>query len=180
MLKKAITYLNFDDEEVTEYFYFNLTMAELVEMEAEHNGGFEDHLRQITADEDGKQIINTVKMLLRKAIGLRSDDNKRFLKNDAIAEDFFATAAYSAMFVELCTSAEKLVEFAKGCFPKEFSAKVDEVLAKAEAGVESPKTYTTAELVAMPHDEFARVAGTDPSKMTKDHLIIAMQRRNAA
>ena len=39
MLKKTITYTDFDDNERTEDFYFHLSKAEIAEMELSENGG---------------------------------------------------------------------------------------------------------------------------------------------
>ena len=40
MLKKTITYIDYDDNERTEDFYFNLSKAELLEMEWSVEGNF--------------------------------------------------------------------------------------------------------------------------------------------
>ncbi len=80
MLKRTITYTNFNDEEVSEDFFFHLSKAELVELEMSHKGGLSEMLERIIADEDGKTIIEEFKNVIMKSYGKKSPDGKRFIK----------------------------------------------------------------------------------------------------
>ena len=68
MLKKSITYKNFDDETVTEEFYFNMTKAELVELELSEQDGLADTLQAIIDAKDGAKIIEYFKKIILMAL----------------------------------------------------------------------------------------------------------------
>lgn len=117
MLKKTITYEDYNGNSRTEDFYFNLTQAEVTEMELSVEGGLVEMIRRIVAAQDGKQIIATFKDLILRAYGEKSPDGKRFVKNDALRESFAQTEAYSQLFMELATNAEAASAFVNGIIP---------------------------------------------------------------
>lgn len=118
MLKKTITYTDFDENERTEDFYFNLTNAELTEMELSLNGGLSQLLEKILKENDQKQIIEYFKKIVLMAYGEKSLDGRKFVKNDQIREEFASTAAYSEIFMELATDADAAAAFVNGVMPK--------------------------------------------------------------
>lgn len=163
MLKKSITYRNFNDEEVTEDFYFNISKAELVEMEMSVTGGLKEHLEKIVAAEDGKQIIAEMKGIILKAYGKKSEDGKSFIKNQQLRDEFESSEAYSEFFMEIVTDATKAAEFINGIVPKDLQDQVAQERAKIEAAVETteppnltptPKRLTEAEVREMDAEEF--------------------------
>lgn len=117
MLKKTITYTDFDGNERTEDFYFNLTKAEAMEMEMSTDGGFHKLLTKIVAEKDTKRIIEHFKDLILRAYGVKSPDGKRFIKNEEIRDSFAQTEAYSVLFMELATNAEASAAFVNGILP---------------------------------------------------------------
>lgn len=168
MLKKTITYPDLDGNPITEDFYFNLSKAELAEMELRHQGGFGEYLQRIIDSSDGDAIITTFKDIIKKAIGRRSEDGRRFIKNDEIAEDFLQTEAYSQLFMDLVTNAEAAAQFVRGIVPTDmqdlpFSDKpVENVEAKPLEPVKDLPAYqkenrdpTPKELQAMSQEEMA-------------------------
>lgn len=118
MLKKEIKYTNYNDIEVTETFYFNLTKAEVMEMEMTTDGGYHDHLMRIVAANDPKELVKEFKDLVLKAYGEKSADGKHFVKNDSVREAFSQTEAYSDIFIELSQNAEAAAVFVNGIMPK--------------------------------------------------------------
>lgn len=118
MLRKTITYTDYNGEERTEDFYFNLSKAELVELELSTPGGFAEYLTQIAESNDGKAIIENFKKIIKMAYGVRSEDGKRFIKSDELFEEFAQTEAYSELFVELATDAASSADFINGIAPK--------------------------------------------------------------
>ena len=84
MLKKTMTYKDFDDVERTEDFYFNLTKAELTELELSQDGGLVKVIEKIIAEQDSKKIVEMFKDLILKAVGEKSLDGKKFIKNPII------------------------------------------------------------------------------------------------
>lgn len=119
MLKKAITYKDYNNVERTDIFYFNLTKAELIEFELKQEGGMGAYLTRIAESNDNKEIIETFKEIILLAIGEKSEDGRYFRKNDTIRENFAASEAYSELFIELATDAKKAAEFITGVVPAE-------------------------------------------------------------
>ena len=118
MLKKTITYNDYNGVERTEDFYFNLSKAELMEMEMSISGGLTEMIEKIVATKDAPAIMKIFKELVLKAYGEKSADGKRFeKKNGALAEAFAETEAYSQIFMELATDADKAAEFVNGIMP---------------------------------------------------------------
>lgn len=121
MLKRDITYKDFNDQEVTETFYFNLTRTEIVELEFSYQGGLEATLKKIIETEDVKAIIQEFKKIVLMAYGVKSEDGKRFIKSEEIRQAFSQTAAYDALFMELATSDDAAAAFVKGIIPSDMS-----------------------------------------------------------
>lgn len=118
MLKKTITYTDLNGEEQVEDFYFNLTKAELVQMEMSGPGNsLGRSLEDIGREKDGKKIIETFDYILKKAYGVRSPDGKRFLKNDEAFEAFKSSEPYSILFMELITVPGAASDFINGLMP---------------------------------------------------------------
>ncbi len=117
MLKKTIIYTDYDGNKRTEDFYFNLSKAEVAEMEMSAEGGLTKTLEKIVAEQDGKRIIEMFKDLILKAYGEKSLDGKRFIKSKELSEAFSQTEAYSELFMELATNAEASAAFVNGIIP---------------------------------------------------------------
>jgi hypothetical protein len=117
MLKKTITYTDFNGTERTEDFYFNLTKAEVTEMELSTEGGLKQQLEKIIATKDSKKIVEIFKNLILKSYGEKSPDGRRFIKNQELRDNFEQTEAYSDMFIELATNAVLAAEFVNGVVP---------------------------------------------------------------
>lgn len=118
MLVKNIKYVDFDGNERSEDFYFNLTKAEVTEMEMSTEGGLAKMLEKIVAEQDSRRIIEIFKDLILKSYGEKSPDGKRFTKNKEIRDSFSNTEAYSELFMSLATDAEKASAFINGILPK--------------------------------------------------------------
>lgn len=117
MLKKSLKYTDFDGNERTEDFYFNLTKAEVTEMEMSTEGGLTRMLEKIVAEKDSKRIIEAFKDLILRSYGEKSPDGKRFVKNQELRDAFSQTEAYSDLFMELATNAEAAAAFVAGIIP---------------------------------------------------------------
>ena len=117
MLKKTVTYVDYNGVERTEDFYFNLTKAEVAEMELSVQGGFSKMLEEIVASKDNVQIVNLFKQMVLKSYGEKSPDGRRFVKSDEIAQAFAQTEAYSEIFMELALDEKKAADFVNGILP---------------------------------------------------------------
>lgn len=123
MLTKKIKYTDYNGTEREETFCFNLTKAELMEMEMSTSGGLAEMIQNIVQTQDAPAIIKVFKDLVLKAYGEKSPDGKRFMKvNDTgvpLSIGFSQTEAYSQLFMELATDADKAAEFINGIVPKD-------------------------------------------------------------
>lgn len=119
MLKKTFTYTDYNGVERTEDHYFNLSKAEVMEMEMGTTGGLAEMIKKIVAAKDAPSIIKIFKDLILKAYGVKSDDGKRFIKSEEISAAFSQTEAYSQLFMELATDADKGAEFVNGIMPSD-------------------------------------------------------------
>lgn len=133
MLTKTITYTDYDGNERTEKFYFNLTQAELVEMEVSATGGFTRYIEKILESKDGGKIMEVFKELLFKAYGEKSPDGRRFIKSKELSVEFSQTEAYNKLFMELCTDDKAAAAFVNGIIPTEAKTAVNKQPALASA-----------------------------------------------
>lgn len=122
MLKKTIKYEDYNGVEREEDFYFNLTKAELMEMEMSTTGGLAEMIENIVKAQDAPAIIKIFKDLILKAYGEKSPDGKQFIKvNDAgipLSIGFSQTEAYSKLFMELATNADEAAKFVNAIIPQ--------------------------------------------------------------
>lgn len=128
MLKKTITFIDFNGNERTEDFYFNLSKAEIMEMELSTAGGLAETIQKVVATQDAPSIIKIFKDLILKAYGEKSPDGRRFMKEDEygrkLYKNFEQTEAYSQLFTELATNAESAAAFVNGIVPADMGKKV--------------------------------------------------------
>ena len=124
MLKKIITYTDYNGVERTEPFYFNLSKAELMEMELGVTGGMTEMLDKIIAAKDAPSLMKTFKEMIMKAYGVKSDDGKRIIKSEELSVAFTQTEAYSVLFMELITDDKAAADFVNGIIPNEIQAEV--------------------------------------------------------
>ena len=124
MHKETITYEDYNGNERTEDFYFNLSKAEIMEMEMSTTGGMEQMINKIIAAQDTPAIIKVFKDLILKSYGEKSADGKRFIKNKELADEFTQTEAYSNLFMELSTDANAAAAFVNAIIPVDVSKQV--------------------------------------------------------
>lgn len=121
MIKKTITYTDYNGNERTEDFYFHMNQAELMEMELSETGGLAEMIQRIIAAQDHPAIVKLFKEIILKAYGEKSPDGKRFIKKDSngvsLADAFAQTEAYSILFMELATDSKAATDFIKGVVP---------------------------------------------------------------
>lgn len=122
MLKETIKYTDFNGVEREEDFYFNLTKAEITEMEMSVDGGLVERINKIVQAKDAKEIVKIFKTIVLDAYGEKSADGRRFIKTPELREAFSQTMAYSNLFMELATNDVKAAAFIKGIMPKEATA----------------------------------------------------------
>lgn len=135
MVKKTITYKDFDGNERTEDFYFNLTEAEVAKMEIGTPGGITKMIERLVQEQNGKDILGTFENLIESSYGRKSPDGKYFDKNPKWLAEFKMTQAYSNLFIELISHPDVAAEFFNAVLPK-----VEGVAASAVAAAAADAT----------------------------------------
>lgn len=208
MLKKTITYDNYDGDTVSEDFYFNFTKLEIMEML--ELDGLQETIERLTKTENAKEAYGLFKKLILDAYGEKSADGRRFVKSPEIKASFEQSPALSEMIIEFLQNPSLGGQFIEGTLPARLVAEAKAAQAKnptdaditamvEEAALrqENPETsvlptvtpvleepprkfdeYSEAELLDMPQEEFQRIVPSNPKSMTKAQLMIAFQRRN--
>lgn len=146
MLKRSITYKNHDDQEVTETFAFNLTKAEVVELEMSVPGGFSAWGQRLEGSRDGKEIIAFLKSLFRASYGEITPANK-FIKTSDTFDSFVTTEAYSELFMKIATNPEEFAAFVNGVMPKDLVEEAKRIEAQGNAGVPGPSPKTVVRVL---------------------------------
>lgn len=124
MFKKTVTYTDYNGVERKEDFFFNLSKAELMEMEMGTTGGYAEMIQKIVDAKDAPSIIRIFKELVLKSYGVKSDDGKRFIKSQELSDAFSQTEAYSQIFMELATDDKAAAEFVNNVVPAELAKQV--------------------------------------------------------
>lgn len=125
MLKKRITYTDYNGNKREEDFYFNLTKAEIMEMEMSTSGGLTEMIQRIIETQDAPSIIKVFKDIIMKAYGEKSPDGKRFVKSQELSEAFSQTEAYSELFMELASDSDAASKFVNGIIPADMAQAVE-------------------------------------------------------
>ena len=111
MYKKVIEYEDFNGQQRKDTFYFNLSKAELMEMELSTQAGVEEMIRMLIATKDNAKIVETYKGLILKSYGIKSEDGTRFIKTQELRDAFEQSNAYSEFFIELLSDTDEQVRF---------------------------------------------------------------------
>lgn len=118
MIKKEITFENFDGEMVTENHYFHLSRVELVGLDSTEDGGLLTDIENLLKVKSDEEIFNLFEKIILDAYGVRSEDGNRFIKNEELRQDFKHSIAYDELFVELVSDTDNMIAFVKGIVPK--------------------------------------------------------------
>lgn len=126
MYKETITYIDYNGNERTEDFYFNLTEAELTDMNYSVRGGFQAMIKRIVDTQDVPSIAKIFKEMIFKSYGQKSDDGRRFIKSNELSEEFSQTEAYSKLYMKLATDSKAASAFVNGIIPADLSKRMTE------------------------------------------------------
>lgn len=118
MLKKTITFTDYDGNERTEDYYFNLSKTESLELDFEYPGGLGVYMDYILKAQRHGEIFKLFKSIVMKAYGEKSLDGRRFIKNPEVTAAFVETEAFDKLLMDLMEHPETANEFMKGILPK--------------------------------------------------------------
>lgn len=129
MIKIPITYVGFDNKEITKDFWFNLTKAEIAELQCEFPGYFEGYIERLKHDADVADVVAVFKALILKSYGKRTKENK-FVKSKEYSEEFAASDAYSELFIKFLDDendfVSKFLEGALNATPAEVQKAIED------------------------------------------------------
>lgn len=135
MLKKTIKFTDFNGIEREEDFYFNLTEAELTEMELSTTGGLAENIQRIIIAKDIPSMAKIIKDLIMRSYGEKSPDGRGFFKSQERVENFLATDAFSILYMELISNADSTAAFINGIIPAKLAEKVAEAQANGTLAI---------------------------------------------
>jgi hypothetical protein len=127
MVKKTIKYKDFNGQEREETFFFHLSKANLIAMEAKHRGGLRTYLERIQAEQDTEKIWQYLSDIVLMAYGKRSDDGSRHIKNPQIREEFESSEAFSELLMGLLSDPAGAAEFINGLIPHDLRAQLGQM-----------------------------------------------------
>lgn len=126
MLKKTITYTDYDGMERTEDFWFNLSKTELTKLDAELPGGVLGVLRKIIDKKDRKALVDFIETLILRSYGEKTLDGKRFVKTPDMAEEFMQTPAYDELFMSILSDTDSQTSFINGVIPQSMAKDIEQ------------------------------------------------------
>ena len=124
MFKYECKYTDYNGQDRTEQLYFNLSKAELMEMELSTQAGVEEMIRMMIATNDNAKIVQTFKDLILKSYGIKSEDGRRFIKSDELSTEFTQTIAYDEFLMDLFSDDRKTTDFINGIIPADIADKM--------------------------------------------------------
>ena len=126
MIKKTIKFTDYDGNERTKDYWFNLNRRELTEMEMRQKNGMEAMLKKMVEEEDRDRLIDFFKELIEMSIGEKSEYGQYFFKDPDIVRKFKASEAYTELWLELINNTEAAVAFVNGIIPQDIAEKAAE------------------------------------------------------
>ena len=137
MLKKTVTYTDYNGVERTEAFYFHYNEAEILDMEMSTEGGFAERIQKIIDAKDQVSLMQVIKKFVIDAYGVKSEDGKRFIKNDAVRTEFLESPAYSQIWMELVMDDEIAADFINNVIPSGMKEKLEGLIKAREAKIKA-------------------------------------------
>ena len=126
MLKKTITYTDYDGMERTEDFWFNLSKTELTKLDAELPEGVLGVLRKIIDKQDRKALVDFIETLILRSYGEKTLDGKRFVKTPEMAGEFMQTPAYDELFMSILSDTDSQTSFINGVIPQSMAKEIEQ------------------------------------------------------
>lgn len=167
-VKRTITFNDIDGHEVTEEWYFDLGVTDVMDMDIvhEHPDDVAEYVMSIMKNRKTKELLQLWRELLMRAVGKRVGN--RLVKGDDIMVEFRHGGAFEKLFAELIEDPKAGADFFNAIFPANIQAKIEE---------ETSKQFSDDELMAMSDEDFVKVAGTNIMEMSPRLTQIAVNRK---
>lgn len=142
MVKKTLTYNDFEGNEVTKDFYFNISKMEFRELDRKIPGGLQNLVDQIRTERDEDRMLDLMTTLILASYGEKAEDG-RFVKEDPqgrrLSSFFKISEAWDVLFMNLLQNEQELNEFLTGIVPKDVAETAKEQFEKEKANL-TPST----------------------------------------
>ena len=130
MIKKTVTYKDLNGKERTETFHFHYFESEIMDMEMSEEGGLAERIQRIIDANDRPSLLKVIKKFVIDAYGVKSEDGRRFIKNQEVKDAFVQCPAYSKIYMELLTDDELAAAFVNGVIPEDMKETFANIAAK--------------------------------------------------
>lgn len=142
MIRKTLTYLDYEGQEHTKDFYFSLNQTEFALMNNRLPGGFDAYLKRIQEDHNEEKLLELLIMFIEEGYGIRESDDD-FVKEDEqgrkLGKRFKCTEACDNLITELFEKENNIGAFLTGMLPQSIQGKVnasiDDAMKKAKANI---------------------------------------------
>lgn len=136
MLAKEIAFTDYDGQERKGTYYFNLNRAEVIMwMTTTGEYTLDKLLLRLSEERNGKRIMEIFEDLIHRSYGKKSLDGIRFEKSEEAWLEFFQSEAYSELFTELVTDAQKASAFVNAIIPSDMAKEVNKALLENREGL---------------------------------------------
>ena len=146
MVKKTVTFNDFEGNEITKDFYFNLTKAEVRELDRRIPSGLENLIETIKQEKDVSRMVDLLNILILESYGEKAEDG-RFVKEDSrgrrLSSYFKVSEAWDVLFMNLIENENELNEFLIGIVPKDVAEKATAYMNEEKQTLEEGKNNLT-------------------------------------
>lgn len=125
MRKETITFIDYNGNQRTEDFWFNLNKSEILKMEMGVLGGLGGMIERVVAAQDQPSLIKIFEDLIQKSYGVKTPDGRGFVKRREDLEAFMSTEAYSELFMKLATDSDAAAKFINGVIPADLAKQIE-------------------------------------------------------
>lgn len=119
MITREITYTDYNGDEQTEKYYFDLTVPEMLELSFSSAGDIQSTLERLSNSRKVGEIFNIIQTLIFKSVGVKSDDGKRFVKNEEVLNDFRQSRGYESFLMKMMQDTDYASKFIEQLIPQD-------------------------------------------------------------
>ena len=146
MIKKHVSYENYDGNKVEKDLWFHLNKSDLAKMSLGFDNGLIDGLTELQQKGDKKAIAEFIDNLLVNAYGVRKPGSDVFLKTAEIKEDFQYSLAHDEILMMLLGGEDdEIINFIVGIMPGMSAEDRADVIEKVKSAQEAKKLPESVE-----------------------------------
>ena len=146
MVKKHISYEDYDGNKVEKDLWFHLNKSDLAKMSLGFDNGLIDGLTELQQKGDKKAVAEFIDNLLVNAYGVRKPGSDVFLKTPEIKEDFQYSLAHDEILMMLLGGEDdEIINFIVGIMPGMSAEDRADVIEKVKRAQEAKKLPESTE-----------------------------------